>query len=342
VAASIKQVAAQAGVSVGTVSNVLNRPSVVSAATRERVNAAIRELDFVRNESARQLRAGKSHTIALLVLDSGNPFFTDVAAGAESVAIERDLMVMVCNTQEDTAREAHFLRVLEEQRVQGVLITPTGDATRARLDELVQRGTPVVLVDRGATQPNQCSVAVDDILGGRLAAQHLLDQGHRRLAFVGGPSSLRQVSDRLAGMRAACRSVKGAKVVVIGTPALTVAHGRQAAASLAQLPPARRPTAAFCANDLLCIGMLQELIRRSITVPVDVALVGYDDIEFAAAAAIPLSSVRQPRDDLGRAAVQLLLDEIDRGSAHRHRQVVFEPDLVVRESSTYARAEDSS
>jgi LacI family transcriptional regulator, galactose operon repressor len=343
VAASIKQVAAQAGVSVGTVSNVLNRPSVVSAATRERVNAAIRDLDFVRNESARQLRAGRSHTIALIVLDSGNPFFTDVAAGAESVAIERDLMVMVCNTHEDAAREAHFLRLLEEQRVQGVLITPTGDATtRARLDELVQRGTPVVLVDRGASQPNQCSVAVDDMLGGSLAAQHLLDQGHRRVAFVGGPSSLRQVSDRLAGMRAACRSVKGAKVVVIDTPALTVAHGRQAAASLAQLPPARRPTAACCANDLLCIGMLQELIRRSIKVPGDVALVGYDDIEFAAAAAIPLSSVRQPRDDLGRAAVQLLLDEIDRGSAHRHRQVVFEPDLVIRESSTYARAGGSS
>lgn len=333
---SIKEVARHAGVSVGTVSNVLNRPHLVAAATLIRVQNAIAELGFVRNESARALRAGRSRTIALVVLDVANPFFTDVARGAQEVAEESGAFVVVCNSVQDVAREHRHLAMLEELRVLGLLITPVADSTEKLLDQLVERGMPVVLVDSRAVAAERCSVAVDDVLGGRLAGLHLVEQGHQRIAFVGGPFSIRQVSDRHRGFTEALSdgAVEGA---VVPTDSLTVAAGRTAVERLAGLPVRRRPTGIFCANDLLALGVLQEVIRRGLRVPEDFAIVGYDDIEYAAAAAIPLSSVSQPRDLLGRTAAQLLLDEVREGAGHEHRHVDFDPELVVRDSSLWHR-----
>ncbi|MEV4836677.1 LacI family DNA-binding transcriptional regulator [Nonomuraea sp. NPDC049486] len=338
---SIKEVAQLARVSVGTVSNVLNRPEIVSPATRERVFEAIRELGFVRNEVARHLRVGRSRTVGLVVLDVSNPFFADVAQGAEAVADEHDTMMMLCNSAADPDRERRHLDQLEQQRVLGVLITPV-DAASPRLAQLTARGTPVVLVDSAATGM-QCSVAVDDRLGGQVAAAHLIERGHRRIAFVGGPLSIKQVADRHAGASAAVSAAvsasagEGAELVDFETTALGVAAGRAAGERLAALPGAERPTAAFCANDLLALGFLQAMSLRGLKVPDDVAIVGYDDIDFAAAAAVPLSSVRQPRELLGRTAIELLLEEVSSPDEHRHRQVIFQPDLVVRESSKAIR-----
>jgi len=330
---SIRDVARRAAVSVGTVSNVLNRPELVSAARRESVRRAITELGFVPNESARHLRRGHGRTIGLVVLDVANPFFTDVARGVEDAANAAGLVVILCNSNEDRAREAGYLDVLEEQRVQGVLLTPV-DGGAARLARLRERGIPVVLLDQRAPRKEFCSVSVDDRLGGQLAVGHLIDAGHRRIAFVGGPRSLRQVTDRHAGALAALRAadVPPTALVDVGTPSLNVAGGRDAVARILGMPTARRPTAVFCANDLLALGVLQELTRQRVAVPGRMAIVGYDDIEFASAAAVPLSSVRQPRDQLGRTAAELLVDEV-RGADHQHRQVVFKPELVVRESS---------
>lgn len=335
---SIKEVAQHAGVSVGTVSNVLNRPDVVAPATRQRVMDAINELGFVRNEAARHLRAGRSRTVGLIVLDVANPYFTDVARGVEEVAYDHDTMVVLCNSGESPDREQRHLAQLEEQRVLGILIAPV-ENENPHLDELAARGTPVVLVDRGAGL-QQCSVAVDDVLGGRIAGAHLVEQGHRHIAFVGGPFSIKQVEDRHSGLASAAAAgggSAGAELTVVSVPSLSVAEGRHAGEKLAALPPDERPTAAFCANDLLAIGLLQEMTRQGIRVPDDIAIVGYDDIAFAAAAAVPLSSVRQPREQLGRAAMDLLLDEAEHKSTHTHRQVVFQPDLVIRESSKTSR-----
>ncbi|WP_432829095.1 LacI family DNA-binding transcriptional regulator [Dactylosporangium sp. CA-092794] len=327
----IKEVARRAGVSIGTVSNVLNRPELVATTTRQRVLDAIAELGYVRNDSARQLRAGQSRQIALVVLDVTNPFFTDVVRGAEAAAEDRGVMVVVCNSGEDAGREQRHLDLLEEQRVRGVLITPVDESPGSRLEMLIQRGTPVVLVDRGSGWHSRCSVAVDDVLGGRLAGEHLVEQGHREIAFVGGPDTIAQVRDRHAG--AAEAAERRAGLMVVPTPNLTVASGRAAATEIASRSPAERPTAIFCANDLLALGVLQEMTQRGIRVPQDIAIVGYDDIEFAAAAAVPLSSVRQPREQLGRTAAALLLDEIEDDGRHEHRHVVFQPELIVRESS---------
>jgi LacI family transcriptional regulator len=333
---SIREVAATAGVSVATVSNVLNRPDIVAQPTRDRVHAAIKELGFVRNESARQLRAGRSRTIGLVVLDVANPFFTDVARGVEDEASKSGLSVILCNSDDKQDRETRYLELLEEQRVQGVLITPVADTdTDKRLTLLQQRGTPVVLVDSRSPSRGQCSVSVDDVLGGDLAVSHLLTAGHSRVAYVAGPASIRQVADRHEGaLRALRRADRPARdLKVIEMDALNVAAGQRAGAAIAKIAARSRPTAAFCANDLIALGLLQEMTRRRIRVPEDIAIVGYDDIEFAAAAAVPLSSVRQPRQELGHSAAQLLLEEALGDPAHKHRQVIFEPELVARQSS---------
>jgi LacI family transcriptional regulator len=331
---SIREVAAHAGVSVGTVSNVLNRPDIVAQSTRDRVQEAIKALGFVRNESARQLRAGRSRIIGLVVLDVANPFFTDVARGVEDEASMSGLAVILCNSDDQLAKETHYLELLEEHRVQGILITPVvgGDE---RLALLQRRGTPVVLVDSRSPSGGLCSVAVDDVLGGDVAVSHLLAAGHQRLAFVGGPVSIRQVADRRDGaLRALRRAGRGpSDLQMIETPALNVSAGLRAGAQIAELPAGRRPTGVFCANDLIALGLLQEMTLREIGVPADIAIVGYDDIEFAAAAAVPLSSVRQPRQQLGRTAARLLLEETMEPDNHTHRQVMFKPELEIRQSS---------
>ena len=254
---SIKDVAARAGVSVGTVSNVLNRPERVAEETRTRVQLAIIALGFVRNEPARQLRAGRSRTIGLLVLDAANPFFADVSRGAEEAAANAGLAVILCNSGQDAAKESAYLNLMAEQRVQGLLLTPV-DADPVRLAKLVERGMPVVLLDRRAEGAGMCSVSVDDISGGELAVSHLLEMGHERIAFIGGPTTIAQVKDRLQGARnALARAGRDPESLVsIITTSMTVAAGRGAGERLGGLPVKRRPTAAFCGNDLLALGLL--------------------------------------------------------------------------------------
>lgn len=330
--ASIKEVATRAGVSLGTVSNVLNRPARVAPATRKLVLDAIAELGYVRNESARQLRSGQGRILGLVVLDGANPFFSDIARGAEDAASAGGFAVMLCNSDDSVQRENTYLDLFEQLRVPGVLIAPV-DESLERVQQVVTRGVHAVLLDAPGPLSELCSVGIDDVLGGELAATHLLAMGHRDIAYVAGPMSMRQCRDRHDGVvRAFARS--GAdpdQLVVIEQAALNVTAGQRAAERLLTQRP--RPTAVFCANDLLALGVLQTLLSLGVDVPGDMALVGYDDIEFAAAAAVPLTSVRQPRRDIGRTAVQLLVAEINGEDDHEHQHVVFEPGLSVRRSS---------
>lgn len=330
---SVRDVARRAGVSVGTVSNVLNRPDKVSPATIERVHAAIDDLGFVRNDAARQLRAGRSNSIGMVVLDVSNPFFTDVARGAEDRAAEERLTVLLGNSDENSDREKSYLDLFEEQRVHGVLISPVGDESE-RLERLLRRGIPTVLVDRQTDDDRFSSVSVDDVAGGYMAVRHLLDTGRRRIAFVGGPGSLRQVADRLAGARKAVDETPDATLEVLETDALTVLQGRQAGESIRDRDADARPDAVFAANDLLAMGVLQALsMLGAVRVPEEVALIGYDDIDFASAAVVPLSSIRQPSALIGHTAVDLLVREAAATEGFVHEHVVFQPELVVRSST---------
>jgi LacI family transcriptional regulator len=289
------------------------------------------DLGFVRNEAARHLRSGRSRTLAYVMLDAANPFFTDVAAGIEETAEVGHFSLYMCNSGNRADREAGYLAHLVEQRVQGILVTPL-DPEAPHLAAVARRGTPVVVVDRTTREQSLCSVAVDDVLGGTIAIEHLLDRGHRRIAFIGGPESIGQVRDRLQGVSETLEAAGAPPGTVIATAATTVREGRLAGERLLGLPRGKRPTAAFCANDLLALGLLQQLVASGLAVPDDLAIVGYDDIYFAGAAAVPLTSVRQPRHELGRRAAELVLDEAD-NPEHRHQQVVLLPELVARTST---------
>ncbi|MFF5990954.1 LacI family DNA-binding transcriptional regulator [Prauserella flavalba] len=330
---SIKDVAVHAGVSVGTVSNVLNHPERVAEPTRAAVQSAIAALGFVRNSSAAQLRAGTSRSIGLIVLDLANPFFHDVARGVEQVADELGYAVVLCNSDDQTSRENRYLQVLEEQRVRGVLITPI-EVSSDRLDALRKRGTPTVLVDRHDPRVNCCSVAVDDVVGGELAGAHLVAQGHERIVYFSGPLGLSQCADRLTGLRrsvAAAGLDPDAAIEVVDIPVMNARSTHDVArARYEQGEPA---TAAFCANDLMALGVLRAALSTGRRVPGDLAIVGYDDIEFAADAAVPLTSIRQPTQQIGRAAAQLLVEECDNPDTHAHQQVMFKPELVTRDST---------
>jgi LacI family transcriptional regulator len=256
--------------------------------------------------------------------------------GAENCVQERGYAVQVANSSQDAGRESAQLLILMQQRVRGVLLAPIWGLDD-RVRQLKLRGIPVVLMDRAGNASDFCSVSTDDVEGGRLAVEHLLDQGHTKIALVGGPGNLQQVRDRRLGAElASSRHEVSAKFLVISTSHLDVDAGIRAAEDIVSLPDWERPTAVFAANDLLAIGLLQGFVTAGLQVPDDMAIVGYDDIAFAAAAAVPLSSVRQPRLAIGCRAAELLFDEIeaiDRDESHDHQQIRFTPELVVRRSS---------
>jgi LacI family transcriptional regulator len=292
------------------------------------------EIGYVRHGSAAQLRAGRSRTVGLLVLDIGNPFFTDLARGVEDVAADHDLTVLLCSADASPERQDRHLQFFEEQRVDGTLVTPV-DGDRRRLDQLRGRGTPVVLVD-DAGGPADCSVAVDDVTGGALAGEHLLELGRRRIVYVTGPDTIRQCAERERGLRraVAAAGLDPDRVIHrVQVPSLTGEAGHQATD---RVLADDRTDSVFCANDVVALGVLRGLLEAGRRVPDDIALVGYDDIEFAGTAAVPLTSVRQPAREIGRTAASLLLEEIA-APGHHHRQVLFTPELVARPSTTGGR-----
>lgn len=319
-APSIQDVAARAGVALGTVSNVLNNPDLVSEKTRAKVQKAITELGFVRNDAARQLRAGSSRSIGLIVPDVRNPFYTDVARGAEDAATEQNLSVLLANTEDDLEREQAMLSLFEEQRVRGVLVSPTGD----NLDYLKQaqkRGTGIVLVDRKSSDFS--SVSVDDVAGGYLATKHLIECGRKKIAFVGGPLTVHQIADRLAGAKKAVAENSGVALEVVEIKNLSVQSGRALGNQFEKFD------GIFAANDLVAIGIMQAcVVDGNISIPNDLSLIGYDDIDFASAAIVPLTSVRQPSAEIGKAAIELLTNE-----KSKTRNIEFQPELVIRAST---------
>jgi LacI family transcriptional regulator len=329
----IREVAERAGVSLGTVSNVLNRPEVVAETTRLRVQAVIEQLGFVRNGSAHQLRAGHSHYLGLVVLDVTNPFFTEVARGVEDAANEAGYVVILCNSDSSPEKEGRYLHVLQEQRTAGILITPVQNDV-AYLQHLRQRGIAIVLLDRPSRARDLCSVAIDDALGGELATRHLLELGHRRIAFVSGPLSIRQYTERRRGARRAIKMAgldPNEVMSDILIAAQNASSGEQCVETLlAQMPQA---SAIFCANDLLALGVMRGLGQRGIKIPDDIALIGYDDVEFASMLSPALTSIRQPKYQLGHAAAELLLHEITETEKHQHTQIMYQPELIVRAST---------
>lgn len=331
---TIRDVAAHAGVSAGTVSNVLNRPFYVNTETRERVLQAIRELEFVPRQRARQFRPGRVRTLGIAVANLDNPFFVDVALGAETAGHELGVGVVLTNSGYDPDRENQNLDLLVQQRVQGIIISPV-DEKSSSLQMLRDRGVPTVFVDRvGELQRNTWSVVVDDRRGGRLGAEHLIERGHRRITYVGHPHSSPKVRMRLEGAKEAAENAKDVSIEVLRADSWTVQAGRSAGELIAGRKPEIRPSAIFCANDMVALGALQALTEAGLRVPEDIAIVGYDDVEWAQLSSPPLTTVRQPRRLLGETAVRMIM-ELSRQELPqpRNNHVVLPPELIIRETT---------
>ncbi|MBN9629387.1 MAG: LacI family DNA-binding transcriptional regulator [Actinobacteria bacterium] len=326
----IGAVAERAGVSVGTVSNYFNKPELLAEATAERVRTAIDDLGYVRNTSARALRVGKSDMVGLLVLDIGNPFFTEFVDGAESVATEIGYATVLGNSREQADNEARYLDLFQEQRVSGVILAPIGDI-HPRLDQLREGGIPSVLIDDGADLESFCSVAVDDRIGGELAVNHLIERGCRRLLIVTGPRRIHQAHARIDGAVSRGRAA-GIPLDLVHAEAFTAAAARACVSEL--LASGEAPfDGIFAANDVMAMGALQAVHEDGLVAPRDVAIIGYDDIAYAAALSPALTSVRQPTREMGMEAMRLLIEEMQGQPDHAHHRTLFKPTLVQRETT---------
>ncbi|SKC66918.1 LacI family DNA-binding transcriptional regulator [Plantibacter cousiniae (nom. nud.)] len=330
-------VARLAGVSNATVSNTLNRPEIVAPATRERVLAAIEELDFVPNRAAATLRQGTNRLIGLVIPDIANPFYSAIARGVTEAAAEHGYTVALCVSHDDPHLELRHFEMLAEHRAAGALVAPlTADASR--LAQLRRVGSRLVLMDRTAPEGTGCSVAIDDVHGGELAVAHLLASpapaSDRSIVLVNGDLAIPQCADRREGARNAfiAAGLDPDDLREVTVDEMTVDSGRIAGRRIAAETP--RPTGVFCTNDQLALGVIRGLNDGGLAVPDEVSVVGYGDLALAADGRVPLTTVEQPKDELGRVAVEILLAELgaDR-AAHEHVTRTLEPHLVVRESA---------
>jgi LacI family transcriptional regulator len=329
VTVTIRDVAQAAGVSVATVSRVVSGSSHhVKPGTRERVVAAVARLRYQPNLVARGLKKRVTHTVGLIVPDISNPFFPAIARGMEDVAHRAGFGVLLCNTYEDLAKERAYLTLLDTRMVDGMIFATVGSAAHVRM--LRKRGVPAVLIARVPERVGVDAVLVDNRRGTREATEHLLKLGHRQIAFIGGPPTLPDATERRAGYEQALTT---AGIAV--TPALIHDGGFRAeggATAVDALLEQGVPfTAIVAANDLMAIGAMQRLRRRGRRIPEDVAIVGFDDITFASLVEPRLTTVAQPKYRMGRLAMERLLDLLA-GGDRKPRRIVLEPKLVVRDS----------
>ena len=328
---SMRHVAQAAGVSLATVSNVLNNPQLVSEETRRKVEAAIHQVGYVPNDAARRLRGAPSSMVGVVTPDLADPFYTEVCRGIEDRLLQDGCMLLTCSTEVQAGRERRYLQELEKHGVRGVLIAPAG-LDLAPLHALARRGTPVVLLDH-RTDGRLCSVSVNNVWGGEQAGRHLIELGHRRIAMLNAAVDVQQAVERRAGVRKAFLDAgldPDRGVLEVRVPPPDVAATADAALDDVLSGP-DPPTAIVCFNDLTALGVVGGLRERGVAVPGEISVVGYDDVAFAAQMMPPLTTVWQPKRELGRAAAEMLLDEARPG--HRHQNLIYRPRLIVRAST---------
>jgi LacI family transcriptional regulator, galactose operon repressor len=327
--ATIADVAQRAGVSTATVSRVLSGVGRARPETRSRVLDAARTLEYRPSLVARALKQRATRTLGLIVTDIENPYFPQLVRAVEDAANAEGYAILLCNADEDPEREASYLDVLVERRVDGLIVAASTIGTRQR-QWLAHPPVPVVLVNTRSPQTDLPSIASDNRAGGRLAAHHLLDLGHRRFGYLMPPPRNLDAPNRLAGVREALRRTPGA-TLAIGRGGATVAGGETAMLELLSGEP---PTAVIAYNDLMAIGALRAVRRAQLRVPVDVSLVGFDDVAFAAYAEPALTTVRQQTAEMGRWAVATLTERLaDRRGSGAAAHVVLPVRLEVRAST---------
>lgn len=329
--ANMKDIAKIAGVSLGTVSHVLNNSAGVREPLRQRVLAAVQAASYQPSQLARGLRRVKTNMIGMIIPDITNPFFPAVVRGVEDVAYKRSYRIVLCNTDNDPSKEISYLNELRSYRPAGLLVIPAADSGIAEhLKAVASSGPPVVCIDRRPDGWSGDTVLVANEAGAYSATRHLLRVGHRNLAVITGPMHLTNAAERLRGFK---RALGEARVPIapefIQEARFDRHSGYEAAKRVLRMLP--RPTAIFACNDLMAFGVLLAAREMNLGCPEELSIVGFDNLDFTEFTAPPLTTVQQPGYQLGATAARLLLERID-GSKQGGRKIVLPTELKIRHS----------
>ena len=327
---TIHDVAKRAGVAPITVSRVINNSGYASVETRRRVEEAAAELGYVPNRMASGLRTKRSNTVALVLTDITNPFFTTVARGVEDAASEAGYTVTYCNTDENAEKEKRYLDLLIQQQVDGILLVPA-HGTADMVDYVQKHGTPVVVLDRRLPEVKSDVVRCDSEGGAYQLIRLLLELGHRRIALLGGPEGASTADDRKAGYRRAMVEAGHDVADLELCGSFTQASGFEMAKQAVAKTP--RPTALFAANNFIAIGALKALLDSNLSVPEEMALVGFDDLPPALVTFPFLTIAAQPAYEMAQKGAELLLARIAGEEPEGYQEIVLPTELIVRRSS---------
>ena len=330
---TIKDVALRAGVSVATVSHVMNNSRAVSIEARDKVHAAIVALKYRRDGIARSLRVSQTGTIALLISDITNPFFAEMVRGIEDCVHARGktFNILLCNTEETDERERRALDMVLEKRIDGIIIVPTGGNAEL-MQDLVNDGLPIVLADRHLAGLQADSVIVDNRAASFAITEHLIRLGHRRIGALAANLDANSIRDRVAGYRDALASagLPSDSSLMVGSHS-SIDAAVEAGFALLDLRPA--PTALFGTNNFMTLGLVRAVLERGLRCPDDISIVGFDDFPWAASFQPRLTVVEQPSFAIGQEAAGLLLDRISRKRQGPSVTVTLQTRLIVRDSS---------
>ena len=328
---TIKDVAKRAGVAPITASRVVNNSGYVSQEKRERVENAIAELGYVPNTLARSLRSRRTNTLALVLTDITNPFWTTVARGVEDAASAAGLNVIFCNTDESEEEQDRYLKVLLQKQVDGILLAPA-HSSHEQVASILSRNIPVVIIDRRIDGVEVDTVYCDSEGGAYELVGHLISLGHKRIAMLNGPTDVATATDRLAGYK---RALAEANIESEGSlmfcGGFDIDSGYNMAQKVLALSP--RPTALFAANNFIAIGAIRAFRDAGLSIPENMAVVGFDDLPETLVIDPFLTSAAQPAYEMGRQATTLLLDRLSGKAPDEIQEIVLPVELIIRQSS---------
>ncbi len=329
---TIKDIAKKANVSYATVSRALNNKKGVRGETGRKIREIAGELNYRPNAIARGLVKKQTHSFGLIIPDITNPFFPEVARGIEDGAREAGYSIFLCNTNWEKNREIHYINLLAEKRVDGIIIAPISNKVEF-LEKTLNSKIPVVYVSNAPHDTQNSYVVIDNIRGGFLATRHLIELGYNSIGFIGASNDSLTIDERLKGYKLAFKKY-GMEVdesnIKLGD------FKRETGYNLIKrmIEMSNYPRAVFAENDLLALGVIQGVKESGLSVPGDVAVVGFDDIPFASFPEVQLTTICQPKYEMGKKAVEIILETIEEGSGKWVcRKIILEPELIIRKSS---------
>jgi LacI family transcriptional regulator len=323
---SLRDVAKEANVSLGTVSNVLNRPSQVSEEMRLKVRKAIDMLGFIPNSNNRSTK--EQPVIGLILPLSNNPFYEELAQGIEDGVAKSGLRVLIGYSREDEAIEMQLLNSMVDAGFKGIIMTPVG-ARNQVFEKFIEENVRVGFISQTDEHIEQCSVSIDQVRGGYIGIEYLASLGHKKILWVSGPAHHHQSYQRFVGVTQAAREF-GVEITTISSPSLDFLSGEHLAPNI--LAKGQLPDAIFCANDATALGIMNYFYKSGLRVPEDVSFLGYDNVSYAESAIVPLTTVSQTPYQLGFTMGSQMIAEIEAKPGHIHQHVIFQPQIVERAS----------